>query len=237
MNSFAKMADGTGFSSPSVDLIFASWKDKIAPADWTPETLFHADGTHSDFLNAAMKTLGDVPEIHLGSDEAGRFDPVRVARITTAWVNGVSLSEIAKQEFDDDLLECTRYAYSKISNLVPWGLRAIQKVAFTGREDTKWEEIDMIPTMVLHGVRTKEAIALRMLNIPRFIAEKTAEYIRSSNIPIKNINDWLTKSDSKEWSKFTPYKTSISGIELKLLWEIIDGQKPWKNIENHVSNH
>jgi len=232
LNGFAKMADGTGFSSPSVDLIFASWKDKVAPTDWNPETLFHVDGTHSDFLSDAMETLGDVPEIHLGSDEAGKFDPVRVARITTAWVNGVSLFKIAEQEFENDILECTRYIYSKISSLVPWGLRAIQKVAFSGRDDAKWEEMDMIPAMVLHGVRTKEAVALRMLNIPRFIAENIAAHIRASNIPLNNIDEWLTKTSPDNWSKFVTRGTAVSGAELKLLWEIIDGQKPWGSIDS-----
>lgn len=230
LSGFAKMADGTGFSSPSVDLIFASWKDRVSPTEWSPRTLFHADGTPDDILSEAMKTLGKVPEIRLGSDEAGIFDPVRIARITTAWVNGASLFEIAKLEFKNDLLECTRHIYSTISSLVPWGLRAIQKVTFSGRDDVAWEEMDMIPAMVLHGVRSKEAVALRMLNIPRFIAENMAAHIRASNIRLNNIDEWLTKTSPDDWAKFVPRGAAVSGPELKLLWEIIDGQKPWRII-------
>jgi replicative superfamily II helicase len=232
LSAYAKMADGTGFSSPSVDLIFASWKDKVSPTEWSPGALFHADGTPDDILSDAMKTLGKVPEIRLGSDEPGVFDPIRIATITTAWVNGVSLFEIAKLEFDNDLLECTRHIYSTISSLVPWGLRAIQKVAFSGRDDVAWEEMDMIPAMVLHGVRSKEAVALRMLNIPRFIAENMAAHIRASNIPLKNIDEWLTKTSPDDWSKFVSPGSTVSGPELKLLWEIIDGQKSWSSIDS-----
>ena len=230
LSGFAKMADGTGFSSPSVDLIFAFWKDRVSPKEWSHRTLFHADGTPDDILSEAMETLGKVPEIHLGSDEPGIFDPVRIARITTAWVNGDSLFEIAKLEFKNDLLECTRHIYSTISNLVPWGLRAIQKVAFSGRDDVEWEEMDMIPAMVLHGVRSKEAVALRMLNIPRFIAENMAKHVRSLNIPLNKVDEWLAETSPVDWSKFVPRKSTVTGPEFKLLWEIIDGQKPWRII-------
>ena len=228
LRGFAKVADGTGFSSPSVDLIFASWKDRVSPKEWSPRTLFHVDGTPDDILSEAMETLGKVPEIRLGSDEPGIFDAVRIARITTAWVNGASLFEIAKLEFKNDLLECTRHIYSTISSLVPWGLRAIQKVAFSGRDDVEWEEMDMIPAMVLHGVRSKEAVALRMLNIPRFIAENMANHVRSLNIPLNKVDEWLAETSPVDWSKFVPRSSTVTGPEFKLLWEIIDGQKPWR---------
>lgn len=230
LRGFAKVADGTGFSSPSVDLIFASWKDRVSPKEWSPRTLFHVDGTPDDILSEAMETLGKIPEIRLGSDEPGIFDPVRIARITTAWVNGASLFEIAKLEFKNDLLECTRHIYSTISSLVPWGLRAIQKVAFSGRDDVEWEEMDMIPAMVLHGVRSKEAVALRMLNIPRFIAENMANHVRSLNIPLNKVDEWLAETSPVDWSKFVPRSSTVTGPEFKLLWEIIDGQKPWRII-------
>ena len=88
----------------------------------------------------------------------------------------------------------------------------------------------MIPAMVLHGVRSKEAVALRMLNIPRFIAENMANHVRSLNIPLNKVDEWLAETSPVDWSKFVPRRSTVTGPEFKLLWEIIDGQKPWRII-------
>ena len=230
LSAFAKLADGTGFSSPSVDKIFLDWRDKTQLFDWKTVDLFPVEEKVSDTLSNVMRTLGTIPEIRLGDHESGTFNPVRIARITTAWVNGRSLLDIATNEYDGDLLECTRHIYSAITNLVPWGLRAIQKVSFAGRDDVEWAEMDLIPSMVFHGVRSKEAIALRMLNVPRFLAENMATRIRKLNISLEKVDTWLSETSKDDWSQSLPIGSSINGPECKLLWEIIDGHKPWKSI-------
>jgi len=230
LDAFAKLADGTGFSSPSVDKIFSDWRNQTQLFEWKAADLFPVAGKPSSTLSDVMRTLGTIPEIRLGDHEIGTFNPVRIARITTAWVNGRPLIDIATDEYNGDLLECTRHIYSAITNLVPWGLRAIQKVSFAGRDDVEWAEMDLIPSMVFHGVRSREAIALRMLNVPRFLAENMATRIRELGIPLDKIDTWLSEASKDEWTRSLPIGASIKGPECKLLWEIIDGHKPWRSI-------
>lgn len=231
LEGYAAIADGTGFSSPSVDYIWSGWRDKTQSSDWQTDRIFPSDVRDDDTLSEIMRTLGAIPEIRLGTHESGTFNPVRVARITSMWVNGVSLSEIAEGEYNGDILECTKHIYSAITNLVPWGMQAIQRVSFTGDDKIDWADMDLIPAMVLHGVKTKEAIALRMLNVPRFVAENMAQAFRDSGERIGNADRWLENAHTAVWYSALPKNAPVSGAECKLLWEIVEGKKPWKSIK------
>ena len=230
LSGFAKMADGTGFSSPSIDLLWAQWRDTAAPETWHATSLFPATGGASEILTGVMQALGSVPEVRLGSHEAGTFNPARIARIATAWVNGESLITIAQREYNGDLLGCTRHIYSAISTLVPWGLRAIQRVAFAGREGVDWGELELLPAMVMHGVRSTEAIGLRILNVPRIAAEGLASVAHQQGLSPSQLADWLRESQPALWHGALPSDSLISGQECKRLWEVLDGQLPWERV-------
>lgn len=226
---FAKLADGTGFSSPSVDEIWKDWFDKGTMSDWQNINLFPEDGSYSNTLVEAIRTLSKIPEIKLGTYEKGPFSPERVARITIKWVNGVSLSQIAKEEYEGNLLECTRHIYSAITNLIPWGLRAVQKLAFAGKREIDWDSLDMLPAMIFHGVRSKEAIALRMLNVPRGLAEGLAkEWKKTERIDFSKAEDWLSATTPDQWERSLPKDSKIRGEEAKKIWEILSGRLEWK---------
>lgn len=228
---YAQLADGHGFSSFSMDAILNEWRNRPQLTPWRANDLFPEERT-SELLTEVMQTLGRIPEIRLGSLEEGPFSPARVARITTDWVNGYSLLDIANREYSGDILDCTRHIYSAIANLVPWGLSVIQKVAFAGREKVDWSNLDLTPSMVLHGVRTREAVALRLLNVPRFVAENMASSVRRAGVPVQEIPDWLRQTTAADWGQFTPPDARISGADCKLLWEILDGQRPWSSISS-----
>jgi hypothetical protein len=229
LSSYAQLTDGNGFTSFSMDNILDEWRNKRSLTPWQPDKLFSEEEPNQS-LTDVMSTLGNVPEIRLGSREKGPFSPVRIARITSAWVNGASLLEIADKEYGGDLLKCTKHIYSAITNLVPWGLNVIQKVAFAGQKEVDWDALNLLPSMVLHGVRTKEAIALRMVNVPRFVAERMASQIRDSDVPIAEIPAWLEHATAEDWDKSLPSDTKISGANCKLLWEILNGDKSWGSI-------
>jgi len=232
LQGFAKLADGTGFSSPSVDIIMRNWKyeDKYRETDWNPDILFSETGV-SDTLVSAILTMSKIPEIRLGSEEQGSFDPERIARITSRWVNGAPLYEIAHDEYGGDVVKCIQHIYSKISNLIPWGIRGIQKVSLAGDERVDWETADLIPAMIYHGVRSKEAIALRMLNVPRLAAEGLAKQWQSQEgVSVRNASDWLNGLDDSHWGKALRKKSPLKGSECKLLWEILEGRKNWTTI-------
>ena len=232
LGGFARLADGTGFSSVSVDLVLSEWRAG-APSerDFSPNALFPREGGPSSTLTRAIETLARVPELRLGSYEVGEFSPGRVARITTAWVNNASLAEIAANEYRGDILDCTRHVNQVVSSLVPWGLRAIEKVRFSGIDGVEWETLDLIPAMVLHGVRTREAVALRMLGVPRFAAEGLASVSRAEATPIGQLSSWLNESSSRLWHEAIPRDFALSGEECKLVWQIMTGQAAWAELE------
>ena len=234
LSGFAKIADGTGFSTPSVDLVWSEWRGHTGPDDWAPDALFPSQGAR-DILTRVMETLGQVPEGRLGNRETGEFNPERVARIASAWVNGVSILEIARNEYSGELLECSRHLYATVTNLVPWGLRAIQKVAFAGDKDARWDELDLLPAMVFHGVRSPRAIAMRMLSVPRFVAEGLARGAKRASVPIANTGSWLEKAGPDAWQRALPKASKISGAECKLLWRLLDGQASWAELAQKPS--
>jgi len=69
-----------------------------------------------------------------------------------------------------------------------------------------------------------------MLNVPRFLAENMATRIRKLGIPLEKVDTWLSEATEDEWAQSLPVRASIEGAECKLLWEIIDGHKAWKSI-------
>lgn len=230
LEGYVSIADGTGFSSPSVDHIWKGWRGKTRSSDWQTDRIFPPSVRDGDTLAEVIRTLGAIPEIRLGTHESGTFNPVRVARITSMWVNGVSLSDIARNEYKGDILECTKHVYSAITNLVPWGMQAIQRVSFSGDSTVDWADMDLIPAMVLHGVKTREAIALRMLNVPRFVAEKMANTVRSEGVSLGNLDQWVVETDNRIWQDSLPADAKITGTECKRLWEVIEGKRPWRDI-------
>ncbi|MFH0775598.1 MAG: DEAD/DEAH box helicase [bacterium] len=232
LDAFAKLADGTGFSSPSVDEIWKDWFGKGMISDWQEINLFPEDGSLSNTLVESLRTLSRIPEIKIGTYEEGPFSAERVARITIKWVNGVSLSQIAKNEYEDDLLKCTQHIYSVITNLIPWGLRAVQKLAFAGKKEINWDSLDILPAMIFHGVRSKEAIALRMLNVPRGFAEGLAKEWKKNTekIDFLKAEEWLSTTTSDQWERSLPKGSKIKGKEAKKMWEILNGRIEWKEV-------
>jgi helicase len=232
LQAFAEVADGTGFSSPSVDRVFQEWRDQANPAEWTPERLFPPAGPESPVLTRAMDTLGRIPEVSLGTYDLPTFSPARVARIITAWVNGDSIWEIAKREYDGDVIECSRHIYSTITGLVPWGLRAIERVGFQGKRDVDWDVLESIQAMVLHGVLSSHAVGLRLIGVPRVVAEGLAKSAKEADVKIPDLRAWIEVADAKVWDRALPANSKITGDECRRIWRVLDGSLPWESLES-----
>jgi len=229
---FAKLADATGFSSPSVDVVWRDWRtSEVRPSAWQAANIFPADGSASETLTKVVNTLKDVPEVRLGTEVGHEFSAARVARVTSSWVNGVPLGYIATREYGGDLLKCARHVYSTIINQIPWGLRAVQRIAFAGQPEQVRNELEMLPAMVYHGVRTPEAIALRMLNVPRLAAEGLAEQWRlHGKARLHEAAKWLSARGDKEWERAIPSGAAITGAECRRLWQVIEGERDWSQV-------
>lgn len=230
LKSFAQMADETGFSSPSVDRIFSEWTNQARTDEWTSDGLFPVGGGASSVLTKAIDTLSRIPEVRLGTEEGPNFSPERIARIVTEWVNGTSIWEIAKREYHEDVIECNRHIYSTLTSLVPWGLRAIEQVGFRGRAQVDWDALGSLQAMVLHGVRSKHAIGLRLLGVPRFVAEGMARIASGDRVEIAELKTWLDKTDASIWTSALPKESKITGDECRRIWSVLDGSLSWDGL-------
>lgn len=63
------------------------------------------------------------------------------------------------------------YLFS-ILNRSFWGISALQAVCLTSDEQANWNEVGYVPSMIFFGVRQKDAIWLRMVGVPRIVANR-----------------------------------------------------------------
>ena len=130
------LADGTGFSLPSVGYLSAGQAERELHLErtsaWADDVLFGADPQP---LTNIIDVIGQIPELSLGHSDAGGFNARIVAGVVSDWVAGSTVSEIAGRRFghldlsDDDRLRMTsHYLHSTLVGQVPWGMGALQRV-------------------------------------------------------------------------------------------------------------
>ena len=230
---YLRLADGTGFSLSSVDWIYAKQRSEYREFEtaefWNPESLFNPDLTK---LTSLISVLGDIPELTLGRQEAGIFNPRTVAGIVADWTGGATVDAIADRWFsdvEDDPNKRRRlaghYLYSKLVGQVPWGMGAIQRLALPGQKDI--ETVGHIPSLVFYGVRTKEAAALRMVGVPRIAAEGLGLQWKSEGrgtaASYADVRDWLTHLSPGDWSGALPSNSAIDGAGCRRVWSELSG--------------
>jgi hypothetical protein len=227
---YFRMADGTGFSSPSVDLVYARAKElgltQLSPEKWSAAALFPRANQPSQLLVDIIDTLRLVPEVKLGTEDVGQFSADRVARITAAWVNGAALADLAASEYDGDLLKCCAHVYGAITSAIPWGLRAMNRIVRRRQQEEEDPEADLASAMVFHGVRSAEAIALRMNGVPRLTAEGLAVQLRRDlGSDLSQTRRWLEDRGDADWQGALPQETRTTGAEMRRIWEVLEGRR------------
>ncbi len=227
---YFRMADGTGFSSPSVDLVYARARElgltQLSAEKWSAAALFPRAEQPSPLLVEIIETLRLVPEVKLGTEEVGQFSAARIARITAAWVNGAALADLAASEYDGDLLKCCAHVYGTITSAIPWGLRAVNRIVHRRQQEGEDPEADLASAMVFHGVRSAEAIALRMNGVPRLTAESLAGHLRKDlGDDLSQTRHWLEGRGDADWHGALPQGTRTTGAEVRRIWELLEGRR------------
>lgn len=133
---YLSLADGTGFSLYSVDLLYAKQREKHPefsdPGFWTANNLFMSDPSS---LASAIAMLGEVPELTLGEGTTGVFDASRVAGVVRDWVAGETVISIADKWFThisnttERRRQAGHYLYSRLISQIPWGLGVLQRLS------------------------------------------------------------------------------------------------------------
>ncbi|MDD2851576.1 MAG: DEAD/DEAH box helicase [Desulfuromonadaceae bacterium] len=231
-----KLVDITGFSWETVSITLKKLSDERITEDvWDAQRLFGRDGKN---LQKMMGILLSVPELrdNLEAATGGRGqDGDRLACMVRDWVNGATLPDMAHEYFTTKpsgkivdpttaLTDCCKNVFGKLTQTASWGLAALQTMTF-GDKFEQLAEADQqtlrnLPARVFYGVNTDEAIALRLLGVPRGAAQQLAQSLSpAKNLPLPQLRTQLANTDAQVWIK----AMGASGTDYFKIWKVLEG--------------
>ena len=233
---FVALADMTGFSPEGIGKAMTEinqLEKKLTVNDWKPDSLFGEQSGMSDLFGVMLK----VPQLQrnledITSQGSGNS---QIADITKAWVSGKNIEEIAKQYFNsnDNTLSITnacKAIYRSLVNNGTWGFSALSKLGidFDKISDEDKRNINLLPAMVYHVVKTEEAVLLRMNALPRSIAESFGKILKENmsktDYSVQEARQFLKKADDSKWNKASQkYSNILTGSEYRRIWRILSG--------------
>lgn len=231
-----KLVDSTGFSWETVSITLKKLSDERITEDvWDAHRLFGRDGKN---LQKMMGILLSVPELreNLEAATGGRGqDGDRLACMVRDWVNGATLPDMAHEYFTTKpsgkivdpttaLTDCCKNVFGKLTQTASWGLAALQTMTFGDKFDQLAEgdqqTLRNLPARVFYGVNTDEAIALRLLGVPRGAAQQLAQSLSpAKNLPLPQLRTQLAKTDAQVWIK----AMGASGTDYFKIWKVLEG--------------
>ncbi len=221
-----KLVDSTGFSLQSIRTVMAN-RGNIGPDSWDRERLFRdGDRTLQDMMGVLLR----VPELRenlktvLGGKEP---DGDKLALILKDWVNGEEITTIAarhfRQEGDDEvtaLTKCGQNLFGKLAQTSSWGLNALLAITASDLSDDERTRLANLPSQVFYGVATDEAIALRLLGVPRRAATPLARVLNlGTTESLPTIRQRLSALSEQDWNQ----ALGPVGRTYRKAWQIMDG--------------
>lgn len=238
----AELADSTGFSPEGVQKAMAGMRnleEQLRPDDWAPESLFGEAGRMADLFGIMLK----VPQLKQQLEEIGGdgFDYAHLSNITRDWVNGARLDDIARTYFSHDaarsqteaFTDACKAIYRAIVNNGTWGVSALSRVSgmdFEGMSEAERRRINALPAMIYHGVRTEDAVLMRMNAAPRSAAEELGTLYKEafgddeSRYSVGKARSFLKEMSPREWNRARPADAALSGAGYKKIWEVLSGE-------------
>ncbi|MYB34804.1 MAG: DEAD/DEAH box helicase [Gammaproteobacteria bacterium] len=234
------LVDATGFSWESVNETLARLSQENLPSDvWSPE-LF---SSRRDELRRMMGLLLQVPELRDSlKDVTGGTsqDGDKLARIICAWVQGRPLTEMARNYFSQSnqtenyevetdpvnaMTRCCQSVFGRLTQTASWGLSALQSLTlgndFGEMSTDEQRSIRNLPARVYYGVNSDEAIALRLLGVPRVAAPVLSASLGiKAEDPLHQIRNRLREADVGEWVNAMGER----GASYHQVWSIIEGE-------------
>lgn len=234
------LVDATGFSWESVNATLARLGQENLPDDvWSPE-LFAG---RRDDLRRMMGLLLEVPELREPlKDVTGGTSPDgdKLARIICDWVQGRPLTEMATDYFSQPVEEgsekaatdpvaamtkCCRSVFGRLTQTASWGLSALQSLTLGSAIDElspdEQRSLRNLPARVYYGVNTDEAVALRLLGVPRTAAPALAKGLAvKADEPLHQVRVRLRAADVRDWTKAIGER----GPSYRRVWSIIEGE-------------
>ena len=239
----AELADSTGFSPEGVTgamMELRNLETRLTPSDWAPESLFGEGGRIADLYGVML----NVPQLKRQLDEIrgeGRGQ-MRISEITRDWVNGMAIDAIARKYFSREngdeggtraITDACRAIYRTIANCGTWGIAALSHVSgldFDGLSEAEAHRINALPAMIYHGVRTEDAVLMRMNAAPRSVAENLGKLYRETvgekdgRYSVVQAREFLKNLSERDWHRARPDSAALSGDGYKRLWEVLSGE-------------
>lgn len=226
-----QLVDSTGFTSISVGAIIARSKENIIQNSkfWDEYLLFTKNTPQ---LKNVIEVIKDIPEVDLSRFVGGELNIDEISELTKSWVNGASVPEISEEFFyrvrdpQERVFKASNYVHSQLMQQISWGTNALQKLSAFYNKEVEFDKISHIPALIYFGVRSKPALTLRMMGVPRFVAEDLGKYYETEfsekDPSYHEIRHWLLDLDDKKWSESSKFKF-IKGNRVKLLWKVLNG--------------
>lgn len=223
-----KLVDSTGFSLQSIRTVMKH-RGNLGPDSWDRNHLFRdGDRTLQDMMGVLLK----VPELreNLEAVTGGQApDGDKLARILKDWVNGEEITTIAERHFRKEgmdettaMTKCGQNLFGKLTQTSSWGLGALLAITASGMPEEERSQLSNLPSRVFYGVSTDEAIALRLLGVPRRAAMHLA---RSLNLKkedtLPSIRKRLAAMSEQDWNS----SVGASGGVYRRVWHIMEGKE------------
>ncbi|GAB3099638.1 DEAD/DEAH box helicase [Lysobacter terrae] len=223
-----KLVDSTGFSLQSIKSAMVNARGQgVSRESWSSNLFAHAD----DALPRMMGVLLQVPELRENLQEVtgGRSaDGDKLASILKDWVNGRPIPEIASDHFareDRDgvstLTVCGQNLFGKLTQTAAWGLGALLSITGGDLEDDEFARLNNLASKAFYGVSSEDAIALRLLGVPRLAAEPLAARLREDgHRSASELRGVLRTADMSLW---TQSLGAGPGEVYRRVWRILEG--------------
>ena len=230
------LVDSTGFSLETVrNTLWRLSEHRVREDAWT-STLFDAP---RPFLTTMMGILLEVPELREDLDDVlggSARDGDKLARIVCDWVQGRSLSEMALEYFKvvgkaggtdvvATMTRCCQRLFGRLTQTTSWGLAALQTLTFQERFDdlseTEQRSLRNLPGRVYYGVNSDEALALRLIGVPRRAAVPLARALGvSSEMPLTEVRTALRSGGEEAWRQ----ALGDLGPTYRTVWSIMEAE-------------
>ncbi len=234
----AALADMTGFSPEGVGRAMAGMNNlerKLTKDDWKPESLFGGKSGMADMYGVMLR----IPQLseNLKEITSNGLEKKQIAELTKAWVNGESIEDIARSFFKGGenqtkaLTAACKAIYKTLANNGTWGISALSRLSgidFDTLSEPEKRQINLIPAMIYHGVKTEEGVLMRMNGVPRTIAEQVGRELKTATggkpVAVHEARKFLVDMDQDVWNRARPEHSFMQGSEYKQVWEIISGE-------------
>jgi replicative superfamily II helicase len=226
-------ADITGFSVESVKNAMREINQleyKLTPSDWMPDSLF---GSPESKLPDLFSVMFKIEQLNFKPDEEQGRRQTRMADIAQAWIDGKTIQDIAVTFFDgsgsDEISKVYKAIYGKLANGGTWGLSALSRISginFDTMSDEQKRQLNLMPAMLYHGVKSEESVLMRMNSVPRSFAETLGNKFKQQveNRNVATARQYLKRLVDSDWDSVTSHSQYLSGRECRKVWQILSGE-------------